>query len=280
VPARRLAPVRLAPVRLASVRLAVARLAIVTALALGGVAGCGGGGRPTLIVSAASSLTRALSRYGHEFPAARVRLSFGGSDALAAQIREGVRPDVFAAANTMLPDALYVQGLVERPVVFASNRLVLAVPAGSGKVMGLADLARPGVTVAIGAGGVPVGSYTLALLGRLAPAQKAAILANVRTEEPDVTGIVGKLVNGAVDAGFLYATDVAAADGRLRAIELPARLLPKVAYGAAVVRGAPHPVQARAFVRGLVHGAGARELHAAGFLPAPANRRSPLGAKP
>jgi molybdate transport system substrate-binding protein len=261
---------------------ALARLALVAVLACGGIAGCGSGsgGRPTLVVSAAASLTRALSRYAHEFPPARVRLSFAGSDALAAQIRQGVRPDVFAAANTTLPDALYAQGLVERPVVFAANKLVLAVPAGSRTVRGVADLARPGVTVAIGAAGVPVGSYTLAVLGRLAPAQKAAILADVRTEEPDVTGIVGKLVNGAVDAGFLYATDVTAAHGRLRAIELPARLLPQVAYGAAVVRGASHPAQARAFVSGLVHGAGARELLAAGFLPAPENRRSPLGAKP
>jgi molybdate transport system substrate-binding protein len=254
-----------------TVRAPLARLALVAVAAAGGVAGCGGGGRPTLVVSAASSLTRALSRYAHEFPQARVRASFAGSDALAAQIRQGVRPDVFAAANTKLPDTLFAEGLVERPVVFAANRLVLAVPARSHRVRTLADLARPGVTIAIGAASVPVGSYTLAVLGRLSSTQRASILANVRSEEPDVTGIVGKLVNGAVDAGFLYATDVSAAAGRLEAIELSARLQPTVAYGAAVVRGAPHPREARAFIAGLLRGAGRRELLRAGFLAPPVN---------
>ena len=39
-------------------------------------------------------------------------------------------------------------------------------------------------------------------------AQSEAILANVRSEEPDVAGIIGKLTQGAVDAGFVYVTDV------------------------------------------------------------------------
>ena len=91
----------------------------------------------------------------------------------------------------------------------------------------------------------------------------------MRSEEPDVAGIVGKLAQGAVDAGFVYATDVAAAGGALRGIALPARLEPQVAYAAAVVRNAPHPAQARAFVAGLARGAGAQALRAAGFEPPP-----------
>ena len=59
-----------------------------------------------------------------------MKLSFGGSDELAAQIRQGVKPDVFAAANTKLPDELNGEGLVEKPVVFATNELVIAVPRG------------------------------------------------------------------------------------------------------------------------------------------------------
>ena len=48
------------------------------------------------------------------------------------------------------------------------------------------------------------------------------ILANVRSEEAEVTGIVGKLTQGAVDAGFTYVTDVKATNGALKAIPLPA----------------------------------------------------------
>src|SRR5258705_9158807 len=94
------------------------------------VAGCGGdssGSAGPLVVSSASSLQTAFTDYGKTF--GDVRFSFAGSDDLAAQIRQGVKPDVFAAANTKLPTALYSEGLVEKPTVFAGNRLVLAVPA-------------------------------------------------------------------------------------------------------------------------------------------------------
>ncbi|MEJ7717611.1 MAG: substrate-binding domain-containing protein [Thermoleophilaceae bacterium] len=121
---------------------------------------------------------------------------------LPPRSEQGVKPDVFAAANTKLPDQLFAKGLVEKPTVFAGNRLVLAVPAEGGKVTSLTDLERQGVTVAIGAPSVPVGSYTRTVLGKLPASRSRAILANVRSEEPDVAGIVGKLTQGAVDAGL------------------------------------------------------------------------------
>jgi molybdate transport system substrate-binding protein len=229
--------------------------------------GCGGGS-PQLEVSAAASLRKAFTQYRHQFSSATVRYSFAGSDVLAAQIEEGVRPDVFASANTQLPDMLFARGLVNRPVLFAANRLVLAVPSGS-RIAGLGDIERPGVSVAVGAPTVPVGAYTQIALARLPSAQRRAVTANVRDREPDVTGIVGKLLQGAVDAGLLYATDVAAAGGALRAIDLPGSLQPQIAYGAAVVRGAPHPSAARAFIAGLLRGAGRADLLRDGFLPPP-----------
>ena len=91
----------------------------------------------------------------------------------------------------------------------------------------------------------------------------------MRSEEPDVAGITGKLTQGAVDAGFLYVSDVRATDGKLKAIELPDDLQPAVAYGVAVVKGAKHPEQAKAFIAGLLDGAGAQALSDAGFEPPP-----------
>jgi molybdate transport system substrate-binding protein len=231
--------------------------------------GCGGGSRgPALAVSAAASLQRAFTHYGDQFPQAMVRYSFAGSDALAAQIEQGVKPDAFASASTSLPNRLYARGLVGKPTVFASNRLVLAVPARS-TVTGLADLQKPTVTIAVGTPTVPVGGYTMTVLARLPGTQRRALLANIVDREPDVSGIVGKLTQGAVDAGFLYATDVAATRGALRAIQLPARLSPRVAYAVAIVTGTKHRAQARAFIAGLLSGAGRRDLLAAGFLPPP-----------
>jgi molybdate transport system substrate-binding protein len=242
-----------------------------TLAALLALCGCGdaGSGRGQLTVSAAASLKRAFTAYGGHFRAARVRFSFAGSDQLSAQIRQGAAPDVFAAANTKLPDSLHRAGLVDAPVVFGANRLVIAVPAGASRIRSLADLAGRGVTIVAGSPSVPVGEYTRQVLGRLPPVQRRAILANVRSEEPDVQGVVGKLTQGAADAGFVYATDVRAAGGRLRAIELAPALRPRVAYAVARVSRSGHRAQARAFIAGLVHGAGARDLRAAGFEPPP-----------
>jgi molybdate transport system substrate-binding protein len=250
---------------------AISRLAAASApfLALVALAGCGDSGKPTLTVSAAASLTNAFSAYARTFGGADVRLSFGGSDLLAAQIRQGVRPDVFASANMKLPNALHAAGLVQTPVAFAANRLVIAVPRGSRRVASLADLARPGVTIAIGSPTVPVGAYTRTVLDHLPRPEAAAIAHNIRSLEPDVTGVVGKLTQGAASAGFLYVTDVAATHGALRAIAIPPAVAPQVVYGVAVVTGSGHATQARAFIDGLLKGAGARALRTAGFAPPP-----------
>ncbi len=234
---------------------------------LGGCADSDGGegGEPRLTVSAAQSLQDAFEDYGPRFDGATARFTFAGSDQLAAQIRQGVRPDVYAAASTELPRRLFREGLVEEPVEFAHNRLVIAVPADSA-IDGVADLGREGTDLAVGAATVPVGAYTLELLGRLTAIRRRAILANVRSKEPDVSGVVGKLTQGAADAGLLYATDVEGVGGRLRTIELPERLRPEVAYAAAVVEGAKEPEAARAFIDGLLSGPGRAALQRAGFV--------------
>jgi molybdate transport system substrate-binding protein len=243
-------------------------LALAALLAL---AGCGDeatvsgdGEKPQIVVSAASSLKEALTACAPQFPEATVRLQFAGSDELAAQIRQGVPVDVFAAANTKLPEKLANEGKLGDPVTFASNQLVLAVPA-DGDIDSLDALERPGVTLVIGAEGVPVGDYTRAVLAKLGRKRSDAILANVRSNEPDVKGIVGKLTQGAADAGFVYASDVKAAGDALRAIELGPELEPTAVYGAGVVEAAEQPDAAEAFVDDLLAGGCHEALLQAGF---------------
>jgi molybdate transport system substrate-binding protein len=246
-------------------------VAMLLALALagagcGGNGGSGGGSKPQLVVSAAASLQAAFTRYARVFPDANVKLSFAGSDVLAAQIRAGVRPDVYAAANTTLPDALYaIDQLVGKPTRFASNELVIATRKGNTKIRSLEDLEKPGLKIAIGSSTVPVGNYTLNTLAKLPARERNAIMKNVRSTEPDVTGIVGKLTQGAVDAGFLYVTDVHATNGRLVAIHLPSNLQPVVEYGITIVNGTKHPEQAKSFIIGLLSGAGRDALDSQGF---------------
>lgn len=240
--------------------------ALLAALALGGC-GSEGDAEAPLTVSAAASLSEAFEAYGEALPGGQ-RFSFAGSDELAAQIRQGARPDVFASADTRHPDELAAAGLVEDPVVFARNRLVIAVAPGS-PIDSIEDLAEPGLDLVICAAGVPCGDYALEVLGRLGAAERRALLANVRAEESDVKGVIGKVAQGAADAGFVYASDAAAAAGEVEAVELPARLEPRVAYSAAVVERAAEPEAAREFVDGLLDGEGRAALREAGFLPPP-----------
>lgn len=220
------------------------------------LAGCGGDDeKPPLTVFAASSLKGAMTEYAEQFPGAEVRLSFAGSDKLAAQLRQGVPADVFASADTRTPEALNAEGLLETPVVFAANRLVLAVPKGS-RIRSLDDAAGPGVNLGIGAESVPVGRYARSLLS-------PGLRANVRTEEPDVASITAKVREGAVDAGFVYYTEVVASKGALEAVELDGAETPRLA--AAVLSDARDREAAQAFVDGLVSGKGRQALMRAGF---------------
>jgi molybdate transport system substrate-binding protein len=243
------------------------RIAPIVALLLA-LAGCGGddssgsaASGPSIVVSAASSLSDALTSCSKQFHGADVRLSFAGSDELAAQIRQGVKPDVYAAANTKLPDQLAKEGLLDTPVDFATNELVIAVPKDS-SISSINDLANPGTKLVIGSETVPVGSYTRDVLARLPSGEDQRIMANVRSNEPDVKGVVGKLTQGAADAGFVYRTDLT---GDLKPVTLPKDLQPVVEYGAGVVKGAEHPNMAKQYLDGLTHGACADALRSAGF---------------
>lgn len=246
---------------------------LAAALALLAV-GCGPGDeepaseqRPRLVVSAAASLTDALTACSRDFEGADVRLSFGGSDELAAQIRQGVEPDVYAAANTQLPEELAAEELLEPPVEFATNELVLALPGDEREIERVEDLAAPGVRLVVGAETVPVGAYTRQVLSHVPEGAREQILANIRSEEPDVRGVVGKLTQGAADAGFVYLTDIT---GDLTGVELPPELRPTAAYGAGVVTGTEQPELARRYLDGLVDGPCGDALREAGFGPPPA----------
>lgn len=224
-----------------------------------------------LLILGAASLTTALTEYAEEFEAAsgvRVRTSFAGSDQLATQIRQGAVADVFASADTDLPERLHSEGLVGKPRIFASNRLVVAIPADS-SISSLAEIARPGLDLVIGDESVPVGAYTHHLLNQLPATERASILYNVRSEEPDVGSMIAKLIQEVADAAVVYATDVAAAGNRLRPIAIADRFQPEIAYAAAVVSNSDSPDLAAEFIDGLIEGKGADALDREGFLPPP-----------
>ncbi|MGN6588155.1 MAG: substrate-binding domain-containing protein, partial [Solirubrobacterales bacterium] len=79
--------------------------------------------------------------------------------------------------------------------------------------------------------------------------------------------VLAKVANGAADAGFVYATDAKTVAGEVHTVPIPDSLQPDVAYAAAVVSGSGERDLAQRYLRGLLHGQGAADLRAAGFLP-------------
>lgn len=228
--------------------------------AVAALSGCGGGDDANLVVFAASSLSGVA---GAIDPDAEV--VFGGSNDLAAQIRDGAKAGVFLSASAKPLEELRASGRVEAPVVFASNQLVIVVPAsGVGAVTHIADLTRKGVKLVLGAEGVPIGDY-----GResLELAGLGAALENVVSLEEDVKGVVGKVALGEADAGIVYATDATAAGDDVRAVSISDYFQPKVRYYAAIV--SPGSGAAERYLERLLGAEGKAALSRAGFLPAP-----------
>ena len=212
-----------------------------------------------LTILAAASLTNVFPQIAtHE------HYSFGGSNTLAAQIRQGVPADVFASANTSLPFQLYDAGLVEKPVIFTRNQLTLIVPkTNPAHIHSVLDLRKPGVKLVVGAVGVPVGDYTRTVLHNLGADD---VLQNVVSNETDVREVVTKVALGEADAGFVYVTDARTVRGKVATIGIRWSAQPIVSYAVAVVRSSRHKAGARAFVTSLTGKAAQARLRAAGFL--------------
>jgi molybdate transport system substrate-binding protein len=213
-----------------------------------------------LNVYAATSLTNV-------FPALNKspRYSFGGSNTLQLQIERGAPADVFASASPNEAQALFRQGLCDRPVTFAINRLVLLIPnANPGNVTSVYSLRSGGRRLSIGTAGVPIGAYTRQLLRRMR--LTGILTANRVSQQTNVGQVASQVALGSADAGFVYYTDGLAVKDRTRMISLPKWAQPPVRYQICTVkRAGADAAGAEAFIDQVIGKAGRGALKAYGF---------------
>jgi molybdate transport system substrate-binding protein len=237
-------------------------------------------GEATLTVFAAASLSEAFTELGHELerqrPGLTVRFNFAGSQQLAAQIEQGARADVFASADERWMSYLGDRHLLTgEPTEFARNLLVVIVPrANPARIGRPRDLARGGVKLILAADAVPVGRYSRTVLRNLArdpaygPDYPRRVIANVVSEEENVRSVVGKVQLGEGDAGMVYRSDVTPPVARrVRVIEIPEAANVLASYPMALVRDAPSPSAARAFMDLVLSSAGQQTLARRGLIP-------------
>jgi molybdate transport system substrate-binding protein len=241
----------------------VRRLAVLLALLAFALVPAAGASGPQLTVFAAASLTNVFPQIDK-----RPQYQFGGSDQLAFQIRQGAPADVFAAASPKYPEQLYQQGLVQKPIAFATNTLVLIVPKSNpANIHSVLDLTKPGVKLVIGDSTVPVGSYTRTVLNNVGIS--AGVMPNVVSQATDVKQIVTAVATGEADAGFVYVTDVKPVLRKVGVVRIRDSAQPHVVYEVAVVKSSKHLQAAYAFVTHLIRAQAQRQLLQAGFGPRP-----------
>ncbi|HET9496408.1 MAG TPA: molybdate ABC transporter substrate-binding protein [Chloroflexia bacterium] len=260
--------------------------AVLLMLIAAALAGCAGGlasgtgtvsGRNAITVFAASSLKEAFTRIGDDLKAkgmvSDVTFNFAGSQALATQLSQGARADVFAPADRLNMDAAVASGAVgaeaARPLL--TNRLVVVAPK-DGSVRSLHDLARPGLKLVLAAPSVPAGNYSVQALENLSAAPEYGadfddrVLANVVSREENVRQVLAKVALGEADAGIVYATD--ADNGDVTTIPIPDAYNVVARYYVAPTLNAPNPEGARRFVAYVLSPEGQAVLAEYGFGPA------------
>lgn len=212
-----------------------------------------------LTVYAAASLSGAFDEIGDAFTEANPDVQFSGvydgSSTLVTQLREGAPADVFASADEA--NMRKLEDAAVDPALFASNTLLIAVPAGNpGGVETLDDLAD--VTTVLCAPEVPCGAASATLLSN------AGVTVDAASLEQNVTAVLTKVAAGEADAGLVYATDVIGRDD----VEV---IVPDGAdevvnhYPIAALSEAPNSAAAEAFVAFVLSDEGQSILADFGF---------------
>jgi molybdate transport system substrate-binding protein len=221
-------------------------------------------------------LEAAAAAYEAEHPGTTITVATDSSAALETQIEQGASADVFLSADTTNPQKLVDAGLAEgEPVAFAGNRLTIIVPADNpAGIASPADVAMDGLQIIAAGDEVPITKYASQLVENLAaeggtPSDfVSAYAANVASKEESVSGVVSKIELGEGDAGIVYVTDAAAAEG-VETIDIPDSVNVPATYAGVVVGTSPHKEAAAAFLGWLAGPDGQAVLAGFGFLPPP-----------
>jgi molybdate transport system substrate-binding protein len=173
-----------------------------------------------------------------------VRTSFGGSQDLVAQLKNGKSADVLVTADTQAMNE--ADKLIEKGRIIAHNSMTIAVAPGNPKhIQGLAQLADPRLRVMLGAPTTPSGRYARQVF------LKAGVTVVPKSEEIDVRSVLTGVRTGEADAGIVYITDIKSAGAAASSVPIPAAQNVTASYPAAVLTKSDHQDQAKTFVAWL-----------------------------
>ncbi len=153
-------------------------------------------------------------------------------------------------------------GQASNPTTFAKNTMEIVVPPNNpANIAAVADLAKPGVKVALCQVQVPCGATAAKVFSN------AGVTVTPKTYGADVKAVLTTVELGEVDAGMVYVTDAQAAGVKVKGIAIPAAQNASTSYPIAVLTKAPNPAAAQAFVAFVLSSSGQAVLAKAGFSP-------------
>lgn len=219
----------------------------------------------TITVLAAASLTDTFTDLAEQFEAdhegVSVKLAFDSSATLAEQAVGGAPADVLATADTATMDGA-TEALAADPALFATNTMVLALPADNpAGITSYADLDSGEVTYVVCVDTAPCGKVAAALI------ESTGLTAEPSSLEVDVKAVLGKVTTDEADAGFVYATDAVAAGDEVTTVEIPGAAEQVTSYPIAPLVQSEEADLAQDFVDLVLSEAGQQTLADAGFGP-------------
>ena len=221
-----------------------------------------------VIVFAAASMTETLSElktvYEADHPDVNIVYNFDSSGTLKTQIQEGADCDLFISAGQKQMNQLDITAsadvntegldfvLESSRLNLLENKVVLVVPDGNPKGSEsfdqLSQLLQSGdVLMAMGGADVPVGQYTQKILAFYGLNEEELAGAGLISYGSNVKEVTTQVKEASVDCGVVYCTDAFSA-GLTVVGSATAEMCGQVIYPAAVLKTAPHPDAAQAFL--------------------------------
>jgi molybdenum ABC transporter molybdate-binding protein len=237
----------------------------------------------------AGSLSLAFPQVADAFTAStgvKVTQTYSPSGTLLQEIEAGLRPDVFASADTANPQTLTQEGLAGPVQIFARNQIVAVVRSGFGQTVNQSNLlsvlleasTRIGTSTPVAD---PLGDYTQQIFQKadaIVPGAAATLEAKrdelvANPNAPAVPAGANSLVyfldtTQTVDIFISYATSAVQAtalDTTLQIVFLPPDLSVPAPFGSTVLNGASSDAQQ--FAQYILFPQGQQILASYGFIP-------------
>ncbi|WP_411703183.1 molybdate ABC transporter substrate-binding protein [Corynebacterium sp. LaCa142] len=139
----------------------------------------------------------------------------GGSSDLVNKLSEGAPADLLVTASKKTMDKAISEGTVKDPKVLATNVMVMVVPKGNpGNIHSIEDLQNEDRFVLCDPQ-VPCGDISSQII------EENNLDVKPASQEQQVADVLGKVVSGEANAGWVYSTDAAAAGDDVEVIEIP-----------------------------------------------------------